>query len=221
MALTEGSSSRKEYAPLKKEEKAMYSRFSAAMLRVVVAFAVVSVLGMGLAKAQYGHGSIVGWGQQVFGADLSAGFVAVAGGSAHSLGLRSDGSIVAWGSNYYARCDLPEPNTDFVAVAGGGRHSLGLKVDGSILAWGDNEYGQCDVPEPNTDFRAVAAGPHHCLALKYDGSIVAWGANEHSQCDVPPPRMAHCQLKVGWRLRCSYTTQPSFAEQSSRLPAGR
>lgn len=74
-------------------------------------------------------------------------FVALAGGWSHSLGLKSGGSIAAWGSNEYGQCNVPEPNTDFVALAGGMDHSLGLKSDGSIVAWGDNSAGQCDVPK--------------------------------------------------------------------------
>jgi len=38
----------------------------------------------------------------------------------------SDGSIVAWGSNYSGQCDVPEPNEGFVAVAEGANFSLGL-----------------------------------------------------------------------------------------------
>ena len=59
-----------------------------------------------MAQAQDGHGSIVGWGEQVVGADLSADFVAVAaGGDGHSLGLKRDGSIVTWGFNGHGQCD--------------------------------------------------------------------------------------------------------------------
>jgi hypothetical protein len=50
-----------------------------------------------------------------------------AGGRDHSLGLKSDGTIVAWGRNNDGQCDVPAPNADFVALAGGGYHSLGLK----------------------------------------------------------------------------------------------
>ena len=135
-------------------------------------WAIVGVLAAGTAwgQSQYGDGSIVGWGRQVVGADLSADFVAVAGGYEHSLGLKADGSIAAWGNNWYGRCNVPAPNSDFVAVAAGYEHSLGLKADGSIVAWGWNEYGQCDVPEPNTSFAAVAAGYGHSLGLKADGA---------------------------------------------------
>jgi len=48
-------------------------------------------------------------------------------GGGHSLGGRSDGTIVTWGWNIYGQCDIPAPNADFVAVAAGGNHSLGLK----------------------------------------------------------------------------------------------
>jgi len=77
VTLTRGPSSREERAPLKKEDEDVYTRFNAAMLRVVVGFGVVPVMGVAVAKAQYGHASIAGWGHQVFGADLSADFVAL------------------------------------------------------------------------------------------------------------------------------------------------
>ena len=110
-----------------------------------------------LAMPAWGSGSIIGWGEQVVGVDLSGPFVQVAGGNWHSLGLKSDGSIVAWGWNNLGQCNVPAPNAGFVAVAAGKLHSLGLKSDGSIVAWGYNAEGQCDVPAPNSGFVAVKA----------------------------------------------------------------
>ena len=78
----------------------------------------------------------------------NTGFVAVAAGGDHSLGLKADGSIVAWGYNGYGQTNVPAANTGFVAVAAGGDHSLGLKADGSIVAWGYNGDGQTNVPAP-------------------------------------------------------------------------
>jgi hypothetical protein len=54
----------------------------------------------------------------------------VAGGGRHSLGLKSDGTIVAWEANGYGQCDVPEPNADFVAVGAGQEHSLGIRLLG-------------------------------------------------------------------------------------------
>ena len=112
-------------------------------------------------------GSIVGWGHYVVVAqeDLTD-LVAVAAGGRHSLGLKADGSIVAWGWNGYGACEVPDPNADFIAVAAGAVFSLGLKADGSIVAWGYDHGGVADVPEPNADFVSIAAGGHHSLGRK-------------------------------------------------------
>jgi hypothetical protein len=86
-------------------------------------------------------------------------------GGYHSLGLKADGSIIAWGYNYHGQCSVPSPNTGFVAIAAGYAHSLGLKSDGSIVAWGYNGSGQCNVPLPNRGFMAIATGGWYSLAI--------------------------------------------------------
>src|SRR5512136_2040726 len=90
-----------------------------------LALATVALLGVGAAIAQ--DGAIVGWGQQVVVPQPElTDLVAIARGGWHSLGLRANGSIAAWGSNDRGQCNVPAPNSGFVAVAGGGHHSLGL-----------------------------------------------------------------------------------------------
>ncbi len=142
-------------------------------MKVKTASAVPIIIGalalgttVGLSAEQ---GRIIGWGSKVVGVDLSGGFRAVAAGLGHNLGLKADGSIVAWGDNKYGQCDVPPTNTGYVAIAAGAEHSLGLKADGSIVAWGDNEYGQCKVPPPNTGYVAIAAGESHNFALRATG----------------------------------------------------
>jgi alpha-tubulin suppressor-like RCC1 family protein len=143
----------------------------------------------------------------------NTGFVAVAGGLAHTLGLEADGSIVAWGAGpcgqsggyHHGQSCVPAPNSGFVAVAAGGFHSLGLKADGSIVAWGAGncgqsgflDYGQSCVPAPNSGFVAIAAGQHHNLGLKADGSIVAWGLNAYGQTNVPVPNSGFVAISAG------------------------
>jgi hypothetical protein len=114
------------------------------------------------------------------------------------LGLKSDGSIVAWGINGRGECNVPAPNSDFVAVfAGVGEYSLGLKSNGSVVGWGDNRFGICNVPAPNSDFVALATGSVHALGLKSDGSVVAWGVNALGQCDVPAPNADFIAVAAG------------------------
>ena len=85
----------------------------------------IFLLCTGLAYGQ-STGSIVGLGSYVV-VEQSAldSLVVVAGGYAHSLGLKSDGTIVAWGSNRFGQCNVPEPNEGFVAVAVGAYHRPG------------------------------------------------------------------------------------------------
>ena len=154
-------------------------------MRILLTVLLFAGMLPGMATAQ---GEINSWGVQVVVSESAlTDLVAIAVGGDHSLGLKSDGTIVAWGSNGYGQCNVPAPNADFVAVAGGDWHSLGLKSDGTIVAWGNNAHGQCDVPAPNADFVAVAGGWYHSLGLKSDGTIVAWGCNSDGQCNVPAP----------------------------------
>ena len=53
--------------------------------------------------------------------------LAGAAGTLHSLGLKANGSIAAWGDNEYGQCDVPSPNTDFVALAAAGYRSRGIR----------------------------------------------------------------------------------------------
>jgi len=115
------------------------------------------------------------------------------------MGLKSNGSVVAWGKNDFGQCDVPQPNEGFIAIAGGGNHNVGLKSDGTIVAWGANDYGQCDVPQPNEDFVGIAAGYMHSLGLKSDGTIVAWGDNStYQQCSIPEPNENFVTIETGW-----------------------
>ena len=68
----------------------------------------------------------------------------VAAGYNHTVGLKSDGTLVAVGFNQDGECAVGGW-TDIVQVAAGGHHTVGLKTDGTVVAVGHNDYGQCDV----------------------------------------------------------------------------
>ncbi|MBL8493357.1 MAG: hypothetical protein JNM37_03790 [Rhodocyclaceae bacterium] len=129
--------------------------------------------------------------------------VAVAAGETHSLALKRDGTVWAWGSNRKGELGNGGPSfaslvpvrasglNGVVAIRAGWEISLALRADGSVWAWGDNCTGESDfgvdadqnafdIPKPVSGItRAIAIGTgssdRHCLAGLSDGTVVGWG----------------------------------------------
>ncbi|MCJ7669488.1 MAG: hypothetical protein MUO61_03090, partial [Dehalococcoidia bacterium] len=80
----------------------------------------------------------------------------VAAGSDHTVGLKSDGTVVAVGYIYSGQCEVGNW-TGITQVAAGEAHTVGLKSDGTVVAVGNNYHGQCAVSNW-TDITQVAAG---------------------------------------------------------------
>ena len=96
--------------------------------------------------------------------------IAIAAGGHHTLALKADGTVWAWGSADFGQLGdgtvgdandlLISPGdfqwtpvqvkgsggigflTDVVAIEAGFRHSLAITLDGTVWAWGENEFGQ-------------------------------------------------------------------------------
>jgi alpha-tubulin suppressor-like RCC1 family protein len=123
----------------------------------------------------------------------------VAAGDAHSVGVRPDGTLWAWGGNGEGqlgdgtttnRYEPRKIGNGFVSVAAGSQHTVALKPDGTLWAWGQNVYGQLgDETTTNQQaprkigagFASVAAGYQHTVAVKTDGTLWAWGHNALGQ----------------------------------------
>lgn len=115
----------------------------------------------------------------------------VAAGQFHSLAVKADGSLWAWGWNGSGQ--LGDGTTEdrhapikvmdnVTAVAAGDGFSLAVKTDGSLWAWGYGLEGVRSTPAKVLDnVAAVSAGHSHALAVKTDGSAWAWGWNDYGQ----------------------------------------
>lgn len=127
---------------------------------------------------------VVAWGRNTYGqCDVPPGgdFVAVAAGDGHSLALKSDRSLVAWG---YGECEVPKGN-DFVAITAYGPYRIALRSNSSLVGWGQHKDDRCDVPK-GKGFVAVAAGETSALGLKSDGSLIQWDYKGNYLRDKPP-----------------------------------
>jgi alpha-tubulin suppressor-like RCC1 family protein len=130
---------------------------------------------------------------------------AASAGSAHSLGVRQDGTLWAWGSNGQGRLgdgtitsrsspiSVVGDFTDWCAASAGNGHSLGVRTNGSLWAWGLNSFGRLgdgtitssrspvSVVGGFTDWCAASAGFAHSLGIRQDGSLWSWGNNSDGQ----------------------------------------
>ena len=172
--------------------------------------------------------SVTGWGQNNSGQrSIPSGLddvTKIAAGFIHSLGLRANGTVVAWGggktidTNSFAEAGqslIPVGVSNVQAVAAGFAHSLALLTNGTVVAWGagktnnpsnNRDYGQSIVPPGLPNVTSISAGYGHNLVLTTNGTVVAWGAGttinptngiEYGQSIVPPGLSNIVAVSVG------------------------
>src|SRR6266568_2192654 len=123
----------------------------------------------------------------------------ITAGINHTVVLKNDGTLWAWGRNYIGQLgdgtttDSNVPTrigtgSTWSAVAAGYEYTVALKSDGTLWAWGLNSSGQLgdgttvskNVPTQignSTIWSAVAACAGYTVALKSDGTLWSWGDN--------------------------------------------
>jgi len=125
--------------------------------------------------------------------------VAIAGGGLHSLALRADGTVWAWGSNRNGQigsgtscastdraCASTTPVQvpglrHVVAIAGGGEHSLALTAAGTVWAWGANGSGQLGrAPSTTTACSVGVCTPVPARVEGLSRVVAIAGGDDHS-----------------------------------------
>ncbi|MCK5830683.1 MAG: hypothetical protein KAH20_10305 [Methylococcales bacterium] len=128
-----------------------------------------------------------------------AGSPIISAGNMHSIALKVDGSVVAWGDNAQGQLGNGTNNdssipvavsglSNVIGISAGYNHNLAVKSDGTVVGWGvsqivlGSETSTQNILKPVkieglTSIIAVSAGNSHSMALKSDGTVVSWGFN--------------------------------------------
>ena len=124
-------------------------------------------------------------------------------GYAHTVKIKNDGTLWAWGRNDYGQLGLGDSknynipkkvgtDTNWINVGTGMYHTLAIKKDGTLWSWGRNIYGQLglgnytDYNSPQqidtaSDWLDIAITLDGSYAIKNNGTLWSWGVNQYGQ----------------------------------------
>jgi len=171
-------------------------------------------------------GTLWSWGDNVFGqlGDITASVVGgqnrsspvqvgaltnwsqVGAGRYHSLAVKTDGTLWAWGGNDDGELGIGVTSsaerrsspvqvgalTNWAQPTGGFYFSLATTTDGELYSWGRASLGRLghnDVVDRSspvqvgalTNWSQVSGGNAHTVAIKTDGTLWVWGLNDEGQ----------------------------------------
>ena len=127
----------------------------------------------------------------------------ISAGYTHSVGIKTDGTLWAWGDNGYGQLGdgtIISKNTptqigsanNWESVSASGGFTIAIKANGTLWAWGNNAFGQLgDGTTTNrttptqigtaTNWNSVTVGEGFALAVKDNGTLWSWGYNNYGQ----------------------------------------
>ncbi len=119
----------------------------------------------------------------------------------YSLGIKNDGTLWAWGTNYYGQLGIGSytsayyptqvgTDTDWKHVEAGEFTTMALKADGTLWGWGNSVYcgngSTLNRSSParigtDSDWKSLAFGMAHGIAIKTNGTLWGWGSNVNGE----------------------------------------
>jgi alpha-tubulin suppressor-like RCC1 family protein len=177
-------------------------------------------------SGQLGIGNTVGSRGTPGLAGTNTDWLIVGLGAAHTLALKTNGTLWAWGNN--ARGQLgdgtnstvgrPSPaqvgaDSNWRTATGGYLFTLALRTDGSLWAWGENVWGQLGIATnanqlnlnqysprqvgSDSNWAQMDAGHDHSAGVKTDGSLWTWGRNLDGQLGDGTTDFRNMPIRIG------------------------
>uniref|UniRef100_UPI0037513859 RCC1 domain-containing protein n=1 Tax=Flavobacterium sp. TaxID=239 RepID=UPI0037513859 len=119
----------------------------------------------------------------------------VSAGGSHTLGIRTGGTLWAWGRNNFGQLgttgvpasfsNIPiqvGAGSNWQIISAGNSHNVAIKTDGTLWTWGRNQESQLgDGSTTNsnipiqigtaTNWQFISAGDEYVTAIKLDGTL--------------------------------------------------
>jgi len=142
----------------------------------------------------------------------------VSNGAGHTLAIKTDGTLWAWGNNNYGQlgaggvANQHTPvkvgtDNDWVSVSTNYTVTMARKANGTLWIWGNNDFGQLGLginysstyplQLPGNDWQAFSAGSDYCLAVKTNGTLWAWGNNNFGQLGDGSTTNSDVPIQIG------------------------
>ena len=96
----------------------------------------------------------------------------IAAGSWHTVGLKTDGTVVATGQAVDGQCNVDDWR-DIIEVGAGTMFTVGLREDGTVVTTTGYNWTGGGIDDSWTDIVSISCSSHGVVGLKSDGTVLA------------------------------------------------